>query len=95
MKACMRGALEEISVKSLRAERPDLPGFVRPSRGLSPINAGVTQLDRVRGYYPLSRGIEARPRHQFNGYPVREHRAAATRQRPVKETPDYTRQGNP
>ena len=57
-------------------------------RRLSGINAGVTQLDRVRGYYPLSRRFEADPRHQFNlhGCPTLERRAAATRQVPRRKS---------
>lgn len=58
------------------------------------MNAGVTQLARVRGYYPLSRGFESRPRHHLLDLAAR---CANTEQpqpgRPVKDTPDYTLDG--
>ena len=46
----MRGALEEVSVKSLRRERPDLPGLARPRRGPSPVERRGSSRDRAPDY---------------------------------------------
>ena len=90
----MRGALEEISVKSLRDERPDLPGFVRPSRGLSPINAGVAQGIERRIANPMVAGSIPAPgtNFRFHGCPVLS--APSSRNRQTREGhADYTRVG--
>lgn len=84
----MRGALEAVSVKSLRDERPDLPGFVRPSRGLSPINGGVAQWKERRITNPWDAGSTPAPATNliFLAAQRYERRAAATGG-PAKDAP--------